>query len=92
MLTIYPPAGVLGFGRYRTAHRTIRPLAITTAMAIVDDLDRQGIYISARVRESGVAVDLSPSRPVTTRQEARAIGAFTAVTDARVMWRREVTP
>lgn len=81
---VYPPTGVFGLGRYRTAHLTTIPLRLDEAMRIVDDLDRQGIHVSARVRESGTFVDVTATRPVTTAEEARAIAAFYAKTDARI--------
>jgi hypothetical protein len=88
VLTVYPPAGVFGFGRYRTAHRTVRPLAVDEALRIVQTLDAEGIYISARIREGVVSVELEPTRELTTRQEARALAAFAAKTDARITWRQ----
>ncbi len=87
---IYPPTGVHGFGRYRTAHVSALPLTPAAAMAIVDRLDSEGIYVAARIRR-GTTVELIPIRPMTTRDEVRALAAFRAETDSPLAWHEAVT-
>ena len=86
MITVYPPAGVLGVGRYRTTHRTVRPLSIERAMALVDDLDRRGISVAANVTGGGVLVQLIAKQALSTADEVRVLAAFRSVTDARLNW------
>lgn len=90
VITVYPPTGVLGFGRYRTAHLTTRPLTPAAAMTIVDRLDVQGIHVAARIRR-GTTVELIPIRPLTTVERVRATAAFRDVTDSPLAWHEAVT-
>ncbi len=80
---VYPPAGVHGFGRYRTITRVVRPLSPAAASAIAQQLAGEGIDV---LIEAGPIVHVIAQLPVTTWQEVHALGAVFERTDARVVW------
>lgn len=55
------------------------------AATICRQLERRDIPVLVAVDEAQV-VHLYPQRPVDTREEVAVLGAFLAVTDARLAW------
>lgn len=81
---VFPPSGLIGFGRTRTAQAPVHPLSFLEASVIADGLaDTCGIRIKV---ELGRVVHLYALGPVTTAQEVAALRAFAAVTDSRLAW------
>jgi hypothetical protein len=81
---VYPPAGVLGIGRYRTANMVARPLSALEANAIGVALNERRIPVAVSV-DAHRSVHLWPWRTLTTADEVTALRAFTDRTDARLL-------
>jgi hypothetical protein len=86
---IYPPAGVHGFGRYRTVGVVAQPLDGIDGFCLVTYLADHGIPLRV-VEDHHHVVHLHALAPMTTAQEVCALRAFAAVTDQRLAWHEAV--
>jgi hypothetical protein len=83
---VIPPPGVHGLGRSRTVGVIARPLTVAAALDVLTDLaEHRHLRVAYDVDRRHV-VNLWPQQPVTTAEEVAIIGAFRAVTDARLAW------
>ncbi len=78
---IYPRT----WGPYRTVQIVAHPITDGEATAICTSLAARDIPVHAQLDDQR-AVHLWPDRDVTSREEARVLAAFIAVTDAPVRW------